>query len=228
MSDGELFLLKRDIEAHGLKEPIVIDQRGQILDGLNRYRAIQQIVDELAGEPPSVRKPVLEKLNYREVEGEATQEFVVAANLARRHLSPSQKCMYVAQFILHDGGKRKRKLNVSELAKRYGLKRPTLYKASYILTHYEDAAERASAANRDEMLALPNDVLEGRKSVGKAEAEIVAVLNAEAKKTPRAELQQMKTELTAAIEGLNNKQLAKFEPQIRKLLQLLGDSNEAS
>ena len=80
LAGGEFEALKADIEAHGLRQPIIV-RDGLILDGGNRYRACVEagiapvLVDFTGADPVS---------------------FVLSANLHRRHLTPGQQAAIVA------------------------------------------------------------------------------------------------------------------------------------
>jgi hypothetical protein len=76
--------LKKDIQAHGVREPVWTYQ-GKIIDGRNRARACA----ELGIEPPT-----------REWDGNGSlADFVLSLNLHRRHLSPEQKRAIVAAML---------------------------------------------------------------------------------------------------------------------------------
>src|SRR5262249_12260702 len=77
MDETALEKLTDDIRKHGLREAIV-QHEGQILDGRNRYLACQR-----AGIEPE----------YRVFKGADPIEYVVSANLHRRHLNESQRAM---------------------------------------------------------------------------------------------------------------------------------------
>lgn len=82
--EGEEFdLLVEDIEKNGQLEPIVT-VNGEILDGVNRYRACQQlgidvIVEEYTGDDP---------LGY-----------VVSINIRRRHMDENQRSMLSVEML---------------------------------------------------------------------------------------------------------------------------------
>ncbi|NHZ34470.1 ParB/RepB/Spo0J family partition protein [Massilia rubra] len=80
LSGSQFDALKRDIAAHGLRQPIVLHQ-GAILDGGNRYRACLDI-----GTAP----------RFIELDGIGAAAYVLSANLHRRHLSPGQQAAIVA------------------------------------------------------------------------------------------------------------------------------------
>ena len=80
LGDEEAARLAEDIKANGLREPITLCG-GMILDGGNRYRAC---VD--AGIKPT----------FKEYKGDSIVQFVLSANLHRRHLSAGQQAAIVA------------------------------------------------------------------------------------------------------------------------------------
>jgi hypothetical protein len=72
-------LLKESIILHGQREPIVINSKGEVLDGHTRF----EICQELGLEPKFVVKNFADK--YQE------KSYVIGANLERRQLSKYQK-----------------------------------------------------------------------------------------------------------------------------------------
>lgn len=80
ITGGEFDALVADIAANGLREAITLFE-GQILDGGNRYAACLA-----AGVEPT----------FREFEGDSITQFVLSANLHRRHLSPGQHAAIVS------------------------------------------------------------------------------------------------------------------------------------
>ena len=81
MTDEELADLAADIKANGLIHPIVVDKDGFLIDGRNRARAC-----EIAGIEPATAL----------FEGDDPRAYVIAANIARRHMSKGQQAMAVA------------------------------------------------------------------------------------------------------------------------------------
>jgi N6-adenosine-specific RNA methylase IME4/ParB-like chromosome segregation protein Spo0J len=80
IQDEEFDALVEDIRAHGLHEPIWLHaEDGSIVDGRNRYRACLK-----AGVEP----------RFRTLDGqESVVEFVMSANVTRRHLNETQKAL---------------------------------------------------------------------------------------------------------------------------------------
>jgi hypothetical protein len=75
MEDDELAELVADIRENGLLEPIVTFD-GKILDGRNRYNACRQAEQEP---------------RFTEYRGEHPATYVIAKNIHRRHLTPTQQ-----------------------------------------------------------------------------------------------------------------------------------------
>jgi hypothetical protein len=82
LAEDRLQELARDIEAHGLLNPIVLHD-GKILDGRCRYLACQ-----IAGVEP----------RFEDYAGADPLGFVVSCNLHRRHLNESQRAMVAARL----------------------------------------------------------------------------------------------------------------------------------
>lgn len=203
--------LREDLRKHGLQHAIVLDSERRIIDGRHRYKALLELYYEyqktLQGTDLT---QALKRLNFhtRQVEEGAEADFALSSNLARRHLSPSQRCMIVARSQLHDRrGKRRRWLNVSKLAEQYGLQRVTLYKAEYVLEKCKVAAA-ADPQHKLALLSLPQRVVAGEISVGLAERQITAVLGSQKPTEPvSAEgLASLARDLSGQIEKLGTNQ----------------------
>ena len=83
MDEDELRLLADDIKANGLREDIVLDSDGKIVDGRNRQSACL-----LAGVKP----------RYKTLpDGVSPVAYVISENLRRRHLTKSQAAMSAAE-----------------------------------------------------------------------------------------------------------------------------------
>lgn len=101
MGEVEFGHLVTDIGANGMIHPIVIYE-GKILDGRNRYRACQ-----LMQMTPAV-------VTY---DGTTPLEYVLSANLQRRHLNDSQRGIVAARVAnLRDGQRADRSANLPTLA----------------------------------------------------------------------------------------------------------------
>lgn len=79
----EFFAFCEDIKVNGQQEPIVLFN-GKILDGRNRYRALQEIGFE----------PVCEQYT-----GNAPLEFVLSKNMYRRQLTVAQRSIIAAEIV---------------------------------------------------------------------------------------------------------------------------------
>jgi N6-adenosine-specific RNA methylase IME4 len=93
LMEGEAFAeLVADVKANGLREPITLYQ-GKILDGRNRARACVK----------ARAKP-----KTRVWKGSDPMAYVVSLNLARRHLTESQRAMVAARLVdtSHGGDRR--------------------------------------------------------------------------------------------------------------------------
>lgn len=79
--------LRDDIRRNGVREPIVF-LNGAILDGRNRYQCARDL---------GISYPVRE-FGSEASDGDDPLAFVVSANLARRHLSESQRASIAAKL----------------------------------------------------------------------------------------------------------------------------------
>jgi SAM-dependent methyltransferase len=87
MTEMEFGALRDSIQAHGQLEPISV-WRGQVVDGRHRFRACKELGI----------KPKLKHLT--DCEKEEVLHLVIAKNMNRRHLSPSQRGLIAAETIL--------------------------------------------------------------------------------------------------------------------------------
>lgn len=95
MSTSDLDELAADIREHGLKQKIILDQSGRVVDGRNRLAACH-----LAGVTPE----------FETIDGGDSNALavVVSANIRRRHLSESQRADIAARIAnVKHGGSRK-------------------------------------------------------------------------------------------------------------------------
>jgi N6-adenosine-specific RNA methylase IME4/ParB-like chromosome segregation protein Spo0J len=94
LSKREIADLSEDIAAHGQREPVMI-HRNMILDGRNRYRAcLLKGLPVLCEQFPGTNDEAL--------------DYVISLNVYRRHLSPSQRALAMADYEEYrHGGKRR-------------------------------------------------------------------------------------------------------------------------
>src|SRR5580704_11205211 len=98
LKGDELEALVKSVKEHGVREPIVLHE-GKILDGRNRYRAALDAGVDDANIP--TREFTKEK------DGDPC-DFVLDANLNRRHLNETQRGFAAAQMeTFRHGGNRK-------------------------------------------------------------------------------------------------------------------------
>ena len=91
-SDTEKAALADDIRTNGLRVPVVLHE-GKVLDGRHRYEACRAAGVECT---------------FRDYEGDDPAAFVLSMNLARRHLTESQRAMVGARLVTEKrGGDRK-------------------------------------------------------------------------------------------------------------------------
>jgi ParB-like chromosome segregation protein Spo0J len=137
--------LVADIERHGLREPIMRTSDGKILDGRNRYRACLA-----AG-----RDPI-----FKTFRGPGTAvQYVISANLHRRHLTTSQRSMIAAKIASLPQGAR------TDLAENSAMSQPEAAEALKV--------SRGSVQNAKQVLdrgtpELVDAVRDGAISVGAA------------------------------------------------------------
>lgn len=162
--EGEEFdLLVQDIQENGQLEPIVT-VNGEILDGVNRYRACQK----LGIEPVTVA-----------YEGDDPLSYVISLNIRRRHLSESQRAMLATEMLPEfevalEEQRRERishyrqtgetmvdgpssELSRDKAAKQFGVSGPTVQRAKRVK---EQAPEEVEA------------VIRGEKTVGAVDTEL--------------------------------------------------------
>lgn len=110
LSPDELTALRASIEAMGVVVPVVVDQRGRVLDGHHRKR----IAEELEIDYPTV---------VRHVDNdEEAMDMAVELNAARRHLTQSQM-----RGLIYDEIERKQRQESNRaLGERLGISHPTV------------------------------------------------------------------------------------------------------
>jgi ParB-like chromosome segregation protein Spo0J len=90
MAPEERLALCKDIEKHGLREPVIVMPNGELLDGRHRFQAWQAVSTEPI--------PTLVFVGSDGAASEADAfRFVVGKNGSRRHLSATQRAMVAAR-----------------------------------------------------------------------------------------------------------------------------------
>lgn len=152
LPDDELQELADDIAENGLRNPIVRDAEGQIVDGRNRLKACR-----LAGVEPT----------FQHINGEDVRAFIASQNVNRRHLTKGQRAMALAMIYPEPekGGRGHKKERVDETstvsAKRLQLARtvlrygaedlaPGVMSGKSLDDAYTEACKRRDAKGTDE------------------------------------------------------------------------------
>jgi ParB-like chromosome segregation protein Spo0J len=85
MSEEQFRELVADIDANGMRHPIIVDEEGLIIDGRHRHRACQEL-----DRPPSCRK-------FQGTEAEKIA-LILSENIHRRHLTTDQRAAIAADL----------------------------------------------------------------------------------------------------------------------------------
>jgi ParB-like chromosome segregation protein Spo0J len=140
VEEAEFDSLVEDIKANGLREPITLHPDGSILDGRNRYRACR----EAGVEPRFVQWD----------SAGSVEAFVISKNLARRHLTPSQRAMIAARLAtLAEGRPRKTRpsgrISQGEAARELNVGERTVRRARQVIE--QGSPELREAVERGEI-----------------------------------------------------------------------------
>lgn len=95
MSKNELLALGEDIKRHGLREGIAL-YNDVLLDGINRLDAMEAVGTNLITGNGEINWALLSPLDVRNID---PYEYVVSANLHRRHLTTEQKRELVEKLV---------------------------------------------------------------------------------------------------------------------------------
>lgn len=186
LPQGELEELAESIRANGLRQPIVLDREGRILDGRNRYAACQ-----LAGIPA-------ETVTY---EGDDLAEYVIDCNTSRRHMSTGARAMATALILESEGKLRDGKwaygLPILQNAK--STFRSALSRSAKILAFCHDLANKVASG----ALEFASAFQEAERIEASQEAEKLAARNRakaqrEAEKAEQERQQRLLQELQNA------------------------------
>ncbi|MFY1688818.1 ParB N-terminal domain-containing protein [Plantactinospora sp. WMMB782] len=98
LSAEEYAALRADIEAHGIRVPVDVDEAGQVLDGHHRAA----IAAELGIDCPTRVVPGLDE--------EGKRQHAMALNLARRHLTQADRRRLIAAELRRDDSRSDRRI----------------------------------------------------------------------------------------------------------------------
>lgn len=134
---SELADLAESIAANGLRNPVVLTEDGQILDGRNRYAACQQV----GIEPATVT-----------YEGEDFAEYVIDCNVTRRNMSTGARAMSMALVLDADGRRVDGRVEYGALSETlsgsgHSLNRQRLNEAFIVLDFKPDLAPEVVAGD---------------------------------------------------------------------------------
>jgi ParB-like nuclease family protein len=150
--------LAADIKFHGLREPIVLDSQGRILDGRNRLRACH-----LVGVEP----------RFVEWDGQGSPvAFVLSRNLHRRHLNESQRSMVAAHakhLFEHEAIKRRQE----ELNQNEPLARETPTTEGAACANWHSGNLNANREAGDLMNVSPRSVARASKLIAGGDEEVL-------------------------------------------------------
>ena len=157
LTTNEFAALRADIKANGVRDPIMVDDDGEILDGHHRH---------------SIDKNAPRRTISGMTESEK-QAFVFAANFNRRNLSPSQqqdarkKMQAIAKAL-----KKENKSNTQAvIARKLGVSQPTV--AGWLVHNIKTDKTH----NHDSRVKIPvqaNPVIVDRSDAGESQEQIAA------------------------------------------------------
>lgn len=188
LPDDELAELAESIAQNGLRQPIVLDTEGRILDGRNRYAACEK-----AGVAP-------EFVTY---EGEDLAEYVIDCNTSRRHMSTGARAMATALVLVEDGRREGGRWAYGNIANNEDLHRSSAKKALAQCGVVLDYTPHLAQAIVTGDLALDAAYREANQAKQSAEAEKIAERNRaraerEAEKAEAERQQRLLTQLKDA------------------------------
>ncbi len=191
-----------DIRDHGLREPITLHPDGSILDGRNRYRAC-------------LMAKVEPKFIQWDEQG-SEQDFVISKNLARRHMSESQRAMVAAKLADMPQGAR------SDLGP---IGTMSAAQAADALNVGERSVKRAKSVRKYGNEKLVKAVEAGQMSVAAAEQKTRPSPTEKIKnRRERARAERRAEKLRTKKEGMERRILAaSFSLQARALTLMLVD-----
>lgn len=222
--------LVADIRDHGLREPIILHDK-QILDGRNRYRAMQQLVEtgEVLGDgwghrrgealTPSVLEPPQLWFNaYNHALDGDPLAWVISKNLKRRHLDESQRSMVASKLATMRQGERTDLVEPSA-----NLPKVDQQAAARLLNVSSRSLRSARTVREHGAPALAEAVEQGKVAVSTAET-IARAAPAEQAEILEAAGGDEKKILAAAKEIRSRQRKQRFEQVTEKLAAISEDS----
>lgn len=194
--EGQEFIeLVNSIRTNGLLEPIMLDKEHRIIDGINRLEACMAAKVE----------PI-----FATYEGHNIASFILARNIARRHLSASQRALLAARLQkIASSETPEQEWSVSEIARTANVSRRTAKEALEIVEQEDTDAQ-------DEIMAGERSVFTGKTADKKHEAE--TVIGNDTKTAKSSIVEEMQQALDALLE--ENKRLEELvDPEIERKLR---------
>ena len=203
LSAEEFSSLKDDIKSHGVLQPVVIDEIGNILDGHHRYR-----VDKNA--------PTVSITGLSDAEKRA---FVQSSNMKRRNLSPEQKAEVRQQMIATAKALKEedsKKWTQVKIAKAFGVSRE-------VVSDWLDISNGSpTKAYIDARVSVPKDrrqEIVDRVESGDRQADIAADFGISQPRVTQIAVQEKKrSENKASANAIAEK---KVEPTFGKLYDVV-------
>ncbi len=205
--------LVADIQAHGLREKIVLFD-GKILDGRNRFLACRK-----AKVTPS----------YRKYTGKDPLGFVISLNVQRRHLNESQRAMAATRIAtLRHGANQHASIEASsqsDAAESLGVGRSSVQRARKVIEEGSKALQQAvdqgdlSVSRAAAVVDLPK-----RRQLAAAQPSVNFDERWEPEADEEAAHAAMEKEYDATIEKVmgGSDPLAKAHAEIKRLTALVG------
>ena len=155
LAASEFEALKASIKKEGVRDPILVDEEGQILDGHHRYKI-----------RPDCPHRVIKGLT----EGQK-RALVLASNLQRRNLSPEQKAELRAKMIEIARALKAEGASQADIAIRLGVAQQTV---QVWLTHNTNDGKERKSDNRIKVSKEEQGAIFDRTACGEAQAQIAA------------------------------------------------------
>ncbi len=168
MGPSDFSAFAEDVKKNGIMEPVIINAQRQVLDGRHRLEAC--------------RKAGIDSIPTRFFEGDETQimDYVISANLARRHLRETERAIVAARFLEKVGGGA---MTNGQVALKFSVGARTV--------------QRAKAVERDGCTVLKQLLEHGKLTLGTA-AEIARLPKEEQEKVvllPPREIREKASQL---------------------------------